>query len=96
MHGRAAIDFVSLSGCEQMVTEPTHIDGGVPHLVLIDVHNLVEVRVGSPVGTSDLSDIFIHVVLEQPNSLLAYTQEVFKDLCGVRAGQRRCEGSKLE
>ena len=26
---RAALDFASSSGCEQMVTQPTHIDGGV-------------------------------------------------------------------
>ena len=26
LHGRAARDFASSSGCEQMVTEPTHID----------------------------------------------------------------------
>ena len=64
VHGRAALDFVSSSGYEQMVTEPTHIDGGVPNLVLTSVHDLFEVWVGSPVGTSDHSAIFIDVVLE--------------------------------
>ena len=33
-----------------MVTEPTHIEGGVPDLALTDVHNLLEVRGGSPLG----------------------------------------------
>ena len=47
VHGgsRAALDFASSSGCEWMVTEPTHIDGGMcvgfvtilsTHLVSID------------------------------------------------------------
>ena len=47
VHGRAALDFASLSGCEQIVTEPTHIDRGVLDLVLTDAHHLVGVRVGS-------------------------------------------------
>ena len=61
VHGSAALDFVSSSSCEQMVTEPTHIDGGGggPDLVLTDVHDLVEVRGGSPVATSDHSTIFM-------------------------------------
>ena len=28
VHGRAAFDFASSLGCEQLVTKPTHIDGG--------------------------------------------------------------------
>ena len=51
VHGRAALDYVSSSGYEQMVMEPTHVDGGLPDLVLISVHDLVAVRVSSPVGT---------------------------------------------
>ena len=50
VHGKAAVDFVSSSGCEQMVTEPTHVDGGVPDLVL-SVHDLGEIWDGSPVVT---------------------------------------------
>ena len=34
VHGKAAFDFVSSSDCEQKVTEPTHVDEGVPDLVL--------------------------------------------------------------
>ena len=29
LHGRAARDFASSSGCEQIVTDLAHIDGGV-------------------------------------------------------------------
>ena len=47
---RAVYDLSSSSGWQQMVTQPTHIDGGVLDLVLTDVHDLVEVWVGLPVG----------------------------------------------
>ena len=44
--------MVSLSlGCEQMVMELTHIDGGVLDLVLTDVCDFGGVRVGLPIGT---------------------------------------------
>ena len=58
MLGRAALDSASSSGCELMATEPTHIDGWVLDLVLTDIQDLVEIRVGSPVETSDHSSIF--------------------------------------
>ena len=65
LHGRAARDFVSSSGYEQMVTEPTHIDGRVLDLVLTDIPDVVGVRVGSHVGTSDHIAVFMDIVLEQ-------------------------------
>ena len=66
MHGRAARDFASSSGCKQMVTEPTRLDGGVLDLVLTDVLDVVGVRADSPVGTFDRSAVLIDVWLEQP------------------------------
>ena len=57
-HGRVAHYFTS-SGCEQMVTEPTHIDGEVLELVLTDVPDIVGVQVGSPVRTSNHSAVFL-------------------------------------
>ena len=62
VHDRAVLDIASSSGCEQMVTEPTHIDGGMFDLALTDIYAL-EVRVGSPVGASDHSAIFMDAVL---------------------------------
>ena len=47
-----------------MVMEPTHIDGGVLDLVLTDDPDAVGNRVGSPVGTSDYTIVFINVVRE--------------------------------
>ena len=58
VHSRAALDFPSLSGCEQMVTEPTHIDGELFYLVLTDAHDLVEFRVNSPIGMLCWSNLF--------------------------------------
>ena len=40
LQGGAARDFASLSDCEQMVTGPTRIDGGVLDLVQTDVPGL--------------------------------------------------------
>ena len=42
---------------EQTVTEPAHIHGGVLDLMLIDVPDVVEVWVGSPVRVSFLQII---------------------------------------
>ena len=48
--GRAVFDFESSLGCEQMVTEPTHIGGGVLDLVLTDVHDLLRFGLGRQLG----------------------------------------------
>ena len=60
-----------------MVTEPAHIDGGVLDLGLTDVPDVVGVRVGSPVGTSDHSAVLMEVMLEQPILHLVCRQEVY-------------------
>ena len=76
MDTRDARDFASLSDCEQMVMEPTHIGGGVLNLVLTDVPDVVGVRVSSPVGASDHSAVFIDV-LNQPIPHLVCRREVY-------------------
>ena len=75
LHGRAAPNFTSSSGCEQIVSEHTHIAGGVLDLVLTDVPGLIGLRVGSTLRTSDHTAIFIEVVLEQPIPHLVCKQE---------------------
>ena len=65
-------DFASSSGCEQLVLEPTYINGGVLDLVLAYVPDVVRVRA----GTSAHSAIFIDFELEQPIPSLVYMQEV--------------------
>ena len=47
-HGRDALDFFNLSGCEQLVRCPTHIAGNRIDLVMADVPDIVDVFVGTP------------------------------------------------
>ena len=61
---RPASDFTSLSNCELMVDEPSHINGGGLDLVLADVSDILRVRDGSSIRTTDHSAIFIDVGLE--------------------------------
>ena len=73
-----------------MVTEPAHIDEGVLDLVLTDVPDVIGIRVGAPVETSDHNAVSIDAVLQQPiPHLVCLSQE----LCRLGAGERRCEGS---
>ena len=57
LHGSAERGFASSSGWEQMVTETTHIDGRMLDLVLTDVPDVIGVRVGSSIGSTDHSAI---------------------------------------
>ena len=57
------VTFPPHRGGKQMVTKPTHIDGGVLELVLTEFPDVVRVRVDLPVGTSDHSAAFIDVGL---------------------------------
>ena len=40
-YGVAAIDFATVSGCDQLVTGPTHARGGTVDLLMTDVPELV-------------------------------------------------------
>ena len=51
-HGRVALDFYNLSGCEQLVRWPTHIAGNRHDLAITDVPNIVDVLHDTPLGTS--------------------------------------------
>lgn len=64
-HGVAARDFADISGCEQMVTGPTHLLGGTLDLLLTDVPDLVNVSVKAPIGGSDHSSLSIVVTTNQ-------------------------------
>ena len=77
MHDRAALNFASLSGCEQMAAKPTHIDDGVLDLMLTNAHDPAGVPVGSRIGTSDHGALFIDVALEQHIPYLVCRQEIY-------------------
>ena len=61
----------------QVVAKPTHIGGALCDLMLADILDVVGIRVGAPVGTSNHSAIFIEVFLEQPIPCLVCRQEVY-------------------
>ena len=56
-HGVAAIDFATVSGCDQLVVGPTHACGGTLDLLMTDVPDLVQVSVVAPIGNSDHSSL---------------------------------------
>ena len=48
-HGVAAIDFATVSGCDQLVVGPTHACGGTIYLLMADVPDLVWVAIVAPI-----------------------------------------------
>ena len=59
-HGVAALDFATVSGCDQLVIGPTHARGGTLDLLMTDVPDLVRVAVVAPLGRSDHSSLDSH------------------------------------
>ena len=51
-HGVAALDFATVSGCDQLVIGPTHTRGGTLDLLMTDVPDLERVAVVAPLGSS--------------------------------------------
>ena len=76
-HGIAAFDFCNLSGCVQLINEPTHHHGNTLDLLLTDVPGVVESRVVPPLGSSDHSALSFTLKLgfKVPNVQL--TRKVF-------------------
>ena len=56
-HGVAAVDFATVSGCDQLVVGPTHARGGTLDLLMTGVPDLVCVAVVAPIGNSDYSSL---------------------------------------
>ena len=54
-HGHAALDFASLSGCEQLVAGATHKSGNRLDMLLTNVPGIIYVNIFPPVGSSDHS-----------------------------------------
>ena len=52
-HGRRTLDFCNMSGCEQFVRCLTQIAGNRLDLVMTDAPDIVDVFVGTPLGTSN-------------------------------------------
>ncbi len=59
-HGRAALDFSNLSGCEQIVQSQTHVSGNCLDL-LTDAPSAVTVQVVPPIGSTDHSGLSFNI-----------------------------------
>ena len=59
--GNATFDFANLSGCTQLIKDPTHNLGNCLDLLLNDVPGVVDPLVDSPLGNSDYSSISFSV-----------------------------------
>ena len=55
--GVAALDFTSVSGCDEVVIGPTRGRGGTLDLLMTDVPDQVQVSVVAPLGRSDHSSL---------------------------------------
>ena len=59
--GVAALDFATVSSCDQLVIRPTDARGGTLDLLMTDVPDLVRVAVVAPLGRSDHSLLSIDI-----------------------------------
>ena len=64
-HGVAAIDFSTVSACDQLVVSHTHACGGTLDLLMTDVPDLVWVAVVAPIGNSDHSSLSAVILMAQ-------------------------------
>ena len=78
-HGVAALDFATVSDCDQLVIGPTHACGGTLGLPMTDVPDLVRVAVVVPIGSSNRSSLSIAISMAQaiPN-LCVSSRELLK------------------
>ena len=76
-HGVAALDFSTISGCEQLVNVPTHRSGNPLDLVFTDVPGIVSCRVNPPLGSSDHCTLKINAELNQIVPDVTYSRKVY-------------------
>ena len=75
-HGVVALDFATVSGCDQLVIGPTHARGGTLDLLMTDVPDLVRVAVVSPLGSSDHSSLSKAISMAQAIPNLCVSRRV--------------------
>ena len=75
-HGVAALDFATVSGCDQLLIGPTHASGGTLNLLMTDVPDLVRVSVVAPLGRSDHSSLSIAISMVQAIPNLCVSRRV--------------------
>ena len=75
--GVAALDFATVSGCDQLVVSPTHAHGGTLDLLMTDVPDLVRVAVVAPIGNSDHSSLAAVISMAQAVPNICVSRKVF-------------------
>ena len=75
-HGVAALDFATVSGCDQLVIGPTHARAGTRDLLMTDVPDLVRVAVVAPLGRSDHASLSIAISMAQAVPNLCVSRRV--------------------
>ena len=79
-HGVAALDFATVSGCDQLEIGQTHARGrtigGTLDLLMTDVPDLVRVAVVAPLGSTDHSSISIAISMAQAIPNLCVSRRV--------------------
>ena len=65
VHGHAAKDFATNSGCEQLIVKATHIGGNCLDLLFTDCPGIVTADVGGTIGSSDHSFISAKIKINQ-------------------------------
>ena len=76
-HGLRAYDFSSVSGFDQLVSEPTHVSGNCLDMIFTDVPGVVTSCVGSPIGTFDHSCISATVKTHQSVPDISISRKVY-------------------
>ena len=76
-HGIAAVNFATLSGCEQIIGEPTHRLGNCLDLLFTDVPAVVNSVVQPPLGTSDHSGLSFKLKLTHDIPNLVFNRKVY-------------------
>ena len=64
-HGVGALNFATVSGCDQLVLSPTHAHGRTLELLMTDIPDLIQVTVVAPLGRSDHSSLSIAISIAQ-------------------------------
>ena len=76
-HRVAAFDFATVSGCDQLVVDPTHARGGTLDHLMTDVPDLEWVGVAAPIGKSDHSSLSAVVSMAQAVPKLCVSRKDF-------------------
>ena len=76
-HGVAAFDFSTVSGCDQLVVDPTHARGGTLNLLITDVPDLARVAVVAPIDNSDHSSLSAVISIAQAVPNLCVSRKDF-------------------